>query len=106
LGGRNGYFRVRREVAFFEANRAREHELIGRAVSVAVSAVWKSEGQDSALRAIDGANEHFHRIHIQWRGVGEPRAPACETMPTNDTRYVTCITTAGSSRREGSSAGR
>ncbi|MEO6418591.1 MAG: HAMP domain-containing sensor histidine kinase [Polyangiaceae bacterium] len=63
----NGFLRVRREVAFFELDRLRDHEMIGRTLGASVAAVWKSEGEVPALQSIDGVNEHFTRIQVRWR---------------------------------------
>ena len=52
----NGYFRVHREVALFQADRVRDHDLIGRALGAAVGAVWSSEGEAQAMGLIDAAN--------------------------------------------------
>jgi two-component system NtrC family sensor kinase len=64
--GANGYLRVRREVTLFEADRLRDHEMIGRSLSAAASSVWKAEGEGPALASIDAVNRHFSRIHIRW----------------------------------------
>jgi two-component system NtrC family sensor kinase len=63
----NGFFRVRREVAFFESDRLRDHEMIGRTLGASVAAVWKSEGELPALQSIEAVNEHFTRIQVRWR---------------------------------------
>jgi two-component system NtrC family sensor kinase len=63
----NGFLRVHREVAFFEADRLRDHEMIGRALGASVAAVWKSEGEAPALQSIDAVSAHFSRIRVRWR---------------------------------------
>jgi two-component system, NtrC family, sensor kinase len=67
LGG-NGYFRVRREVRFFEAERLREHEMIGRSLGAAMAAVWKSDGEAAAVQSVGAVNQHFTQTHIRWVG--------------------------------------
>lgn len=62
----NGYFRVKREVALFESDRARDHHLIGRALASAVSAVWRSDGKDAALAIVEHANAQEGKVHIRW----------------------------------------
>jgi signal transduction histidine kinase len=62
----NAYFRVQRERTYFEADRLRDHEMIGRSLGAAAAAVWKSEGEQAAIRAIDAVNSHFSTIHIHW----------------------------------------
>lgn len=66
----NGYVRVRREVTFFEADRLRDHEMIGRALSAAASSVWKAEGRGPALASVDAVNLHFDRIRVHFIGIG------------------------------------
>jgi two-component system NtrC family sensor kinase len=66
----NGYLRVRREIATFEEERVRDHEMIGRALAAAATAVWKTEGEGPALASVDAVNEHFRRIRTQWIAEG------------------------------------
>ena len=61
----NGYFRVRREIGYVEADRVRDHEMVGRALGAAFAAIWRSEGKDSAMTVIDEAEGHFS-MTIQW----------------------------------------
>src|ERR1017187_6086121 len=62
----NGLLRVRREVAVFQADRVRDHDLIGRALAASVDAVWSSQGEAQAMRLIDAANTGEAKIHIRW----------------------------------------
>jgi signal transduction histidine kinase len=62
----NGYLRVQRERAFYEADRLRDHEMIGRSLGEAAAAVWKSDGQRAAVDAVDAVNRHFTKIQIRW----------------------------------------
>jgi two-component system NtrC family sensor kinase len=62
----NGYLRVERERAFYEADRVRDHELIGRSLGAAAAAVWKSDGPMAAVAAIEAVNRHFTNIQIGW----------------------------------------
>jgi signal transduction histidine kinase len=61
----NGYFRVRREVGYVEADRARDHEMVGRALAASFAAIWRSEGRDSAMNVVDEAEGHFS-MTIRW----------------------------------------
>jgi signal transduction histidine kinase len=62
----NGYLRVQRERTYFEADRIRDHEMIGRSLGSAAAAVWKSDGEQAAIDAIDAVNRHFTSIEIHW----------------------------------------
>jgi two-component system NtrC family sensor kinase len=61
-----GYFRVRRDVAVFQADRVRDHDLIGRALGAAVEAVWRTQGRTEAMALIDAANGGERRVQIKW----------------------------------------
>jgi two-component system NtrC family sensor kinase len=67
----NGVLRVRRELAYVHADRVRDHEMIGRALAIAVTTAWQNEGRDSALKLVDAAELNFSRIAIHFRGPGE-----------------------------------
>jgi two-component system, NtrC family, sensor kinase len=62
----NGYLRVRRETAVFEADRARDHDLFGRAIGASVAAVWRSEGEERALQLLAAANAGEGKIRVRW----------------------------------------
>ncbi len=62
----NGYLRVRRELASFEEVRVRDHEMIGRSLGAAATAIWKADGEAPALASIDAVNQHFRRIRTHW----------------------------------------
>lgn len=75
----NGFLRVRREVAVFDADRLRDHRLMGLALGEALSAVWHSDGQTRALEALAHVNAPDARIKVRWVWLDElaapPRAP-------------------------------
>jgi two-component system NtrC family sensor kinase len=62
----NGYLRVERERSFFEADRLRDHEMIGRSLGAAAGAVWEAQGQRAAVEAIDAVDRHFTTLQIRW----------------------------------------
>jgi len=68
----NGLLRVRREVAVFQADRVRDHDLIGRALAASVEAVWSSQGETQAMRLIDAANTGEAKIRIRWVSLAAP----------------------------------
>ncbi len=67
----NGALRVSRERRYFEAERLRDHELIGRSVGAAVSAVWRSDGEQAALRTIEAVTSRFTSMQIRFVGMGD-----------------------------------
>jgi two-component system, NtrC family, sensor kinase len=62
----NGFLRVTREVAVFEHDRLRDHRLMGRALAEAISAVWHSDGEASALSVLAHVNVPDARIRVRW----------------------------------------
>jgi signal transduction histidine kinase len=92
----NGYFRVRREVGLFRADRVHDHDLIGRTLGASVQAVWRSEGQAQAMRLLDAANAGESRIHLRWDWLDGPGATtdlhvdrgALEELPAGSTTTV------------------
>src|SRR5580658_5244799 len=70
----NGLLRVRREVALFQADRKRDHDLIGRTVGASVAAVWRSEGMSHAMGLLDAVNRGDGRIRIRWVWLDGPDA--------------------------------
>ena len=75
----NGAFRVRREVGFFESDRVRDHETMGRALGAAVTSVWQQNGRDKALEAIGRLNDATPGIDIRWRD-GDDGQPMSTTL--------------------------
>jgi len=70
----NGYLRVRREVALFQADRVRDHDLIGRTLGASVAAVWRSEGQHDAMALVDAVNRGEGGIRVRWVWLAGPDA--------------------------------
>ena len=75
--GVNGGLRVRRERRFFEADRIRDHEVLGRSLEAAAAAVWKSDGPDAAIQAIEAVSSHSKTVGIRWL----PRDHATDADP-------------------------
>src|SRR5580658_2633952 len=75
----NGFLRVSREVAVYEQDRVRDHRLMGRALGEAIAAVWRSDGQASALSVLSHVNTEDARIRVRWVWFDElatdPRPP-------------------------------
>lgn len=62
----NGYLRVERERGYFDADRVRDHEMIGRSLAAATAAVWKSDGEAAARETVGAVSRHFTTMKIQW----------------------------------------
>jgi signal transduction histidine kinase len=92
----NGWLRVRRERSFFEADRIRAHAVVGRALEAAAAAVWRSDGEDAAVRAIDAVSSHSETVRIRWipqgrigRTGGDVDPAALEALPAGEPLTVT-----------------
>ena len=62
----NGFLRVEREVAVYEADRTRDHRLMGLALGEAIAAVWRSDGEGPALAVLAHVNTPESRIRVRW----------------------------------------
>lgn len=71
---------IREFVESYEADSARDHRVLARALSAAASAVWVRDGQAAALDVIEAANEREPSTRIRIVAVdvpdGSPDAPA------------------------------
>ena len=67
----NGYLRVERERGYFDADRVRDHEMIGRSLAAATDAVWRTDGERAARQAIDAVASHFTTMQIRWVSVDD-----------------------------------
>jgi two-component system, NtrC family, sensor kinase len=86
----NGYIRVRREVALFESERVRDHQLVGLALSAAFAAVWRAEGEPRARAMLVQASAREDKMGIRW--VAEPPLWAVDAAPGEPiTRIVTGV---------------
>jgi signal transduction histidine kinase len=81
----NAYFRVKRELAFFESDHVLADQLVARALAPAVAAIWKAEGRDSAMALIAQANA-ASRLRVRWKPAeeGAPRL-ASDANPATHT---------------------
>lgn len=87
--GLNGWLRARREIHFRESMRARDHEMIGRSVSAAVTAIWEQQGRDAALQTINAVSTHFEQLQITWREGGAWHCPEAQN------KLTTCVVPGG-----------
>jgi two-component system, NtrC family, sensor kinase len=98
----NGFFRVRREVAFFESDRVRDHETMGRALAAAVTAVWQTDGRAKALATLDTQGRASPRIDIHWHEGADGTEPTTGLVETTEGReWYTYVPVEVDGRREG-----
>jgi two-component system, NtrC family, sensor kinase len=62
----NGLLRISREVAVFEHDRIRDHRVMGKALAEAIAAVWRSDGEASALSVLAHVNVPDARVRVRW----------------------------------------
>lgn len=62
----NAVFRVRREVGFYESDMRRDHHVMGRALTWAITEVWSSEGEARARRLVREVNERDSQPTVRW----------------------------------------
>jgi two-component system, NtrC family, sensor kinase len=67
----NGVLRVERERDYFDADRVRGHEMIGRSLAAATEAVWRTDGERAARQAIDAVSVHVTTMQIRWVGADD-----------------------------------
>lgn len=81
----NGYMRVRRETAAFEAERTRRHAIVGRAIGAAVTASWKTDGETAALTMLSSSIDRYDGMQAKWLPAhGAPVATATSTTTKID----------------------
>lgn len=71
----NAVFRVRRDLGIFENDMRRDHHMITRALTSAVSEIWRSEGEARAMRLVEEVNERDSQLTIRWVWLGTDEAP-------------------------------
>lgn len=62
----NGYLRVSRERTYFEEDRLRDRILTGRSLAAVAAAVWKANGEEAAIHAIESANAPSTAVTVRW----------------------------------------
>lgn len=79
----NGYLRVRRETAAFEAERTRRHSIVGRAIGAAVKASWKTDGETAALTMLSSSIDRYDGMQARWLPAGGPHG--AQSSPASST---------------------
>ncbi len=74
----HGWLSARRELAFFEEDRARGAHAVGRTLVAVVREVWRTQGEARARAIVGEANEREGAVSFKWVWLGEdvPDAPA------------------------------
>lgn len=62
----NAYLRVQRAIAYFEADRQADEQLLGRVLGAAVRTVWENDGGDRARDIIRRADDSVNEVRIRW----------------------------------------
>ncbi|MEO5729183.1 MAG: ATP-binding protein [Byssovorax sp.] len=80
----NDSVRIRQDIATFEKDVDRDHELLGRSLAGAAAVVWASDGPAAAARLIDEMRRPSAAVAVRWVCEGaSPRKPAtldCEAI--------------------------
>ncbi len=61
-----GVIRAQREMALFDSDMRKDHDLIGATLGLCVSKTWDTEGESRALRLIEEADKHRPDLRIGW----------------------------------------
>jgi two-component system, NtrC family, sensor kinase len=84
----NGYFRIQREINFFDFDMERDARALGNGMRSAVAGVWAYGGQQQALDLIASANQGGHLVRSRWVWLDNqaekafrPRIPLKELKP-------------------------
>lgn len=62
----DGIISVRREVALFDDDMARDGLLLGRTMKELIATTWEHDGMEEALELIREANKDEHEVEIRW----------------------------------------
>jgi len=92
----NAYFRVKRELSFFESDHVFAHQLISRTLGPAIAAVWRSEGREKALLLVEQANAES-RLKIRWKAAENSVSPVA-AADTSRATYTTAGALGGLNR--------
>src|SRR5690606_32670912 len=61
-----GWLRAKREIALFDSDMRKDHELIAATLGVCVASTWASAGPERALDLIERANADRPGVRIGW----------------------------------------
>jgi signal transduction histidine kinase len=62
----SAWLRVRREVAQFDSDMARDVLLVGRAVAAGVKHTWRGEGEQAGFEFIQSFSRSASHVHVRW----------------------------------------
>lgn len=72
----NAFMRVEREISFFDADARHDAQLVGAVIARAVTHVWRTEGEASALDLFEDIAHRSQHYRIRFVWVEAPTAPA------------------------------
>src|SRR5262245_44944589 len=67
----SGTLNVRTQLRMLRADMKADHETLGRAIGAAVRRVWRSDGENEALRMLASSNLQ-KVVHIRWIRLDAP----------------------------------
>lgn len=91
----HGWLSARRELAFFEEDRARDAHAVGRTLVAVVREVWRTQGEARARAIVGEANEREANVSFKWIWLGgdahdAPAVPSDRLLGlANDQEIVT-----------------
>ena len=68
----DAYISLQRQTEFFETDMKLDADLIGLAMKGMVEDIWRKDGQECALRAIEHTNKDEHLVTIRWVWLDAP----------------------------------
>jgi len=79
----NAFFRVGREIAFFDRDARHDATLVGAVIAQSVDHVWRTKGEQAALNMLDDIAEHSRhwRVRFVWLDQEGQRTPWAPAVP-------------------------
>jgi two-component system NtrC family sensor kinase len=66
----NAYYRVQRELAAFDADMERDHQVLGAILRRTVTSVWEASGREAALGTLHTAVPASGEVRLRWIDAG------------------------------------
>ena len=74
--GLAAWVQVQREVDLFDRDTARDHEVLGRILAVAVARTWQIDGEAAARALLDEESRRSGRMRFRWLAAAPSAVPA------------------------------